>query len=75
MREGTAGKCRLMSRAVVLMVPRVWRGVAEGRLESGEEGHGVRIWSRRRNSGDWRMEMEMEVEAETATPCAFMWPS
>jgi hypothetical protein len=31
--------------AVVPMVPRVYSGVAEGQLKSGEEGHGTRIWS------------------------------
>jgi hypothetical protein len=42
-------------------------GWQRGWLESGEEGHGARIWSGRRDGGGWRMEMEVE----TATPCAF----
>jgi hypothetical protein len=54
------------------MAPRVRRGVAKGPLESGEEGHGARIWSKRRDSGGRRMEMEAEAEAETVIPCVFM---
>ena len=44
MREGVAGESR-GSRAAMPMAPRVWSRVAEGRLESGEGGHGTRIWS------------------------------
>ena len=51
MREGAAREWRLMSRAAVSMVPRILRGVAEGKLESAEAGHGARIWSRRRDGG------------------------
>ena len=46
-------------------------GWQRGWLKSGEEGHGARIWSERRDGGGWRMEME----AEMMTHYAFMWPS
>ena len=51
MREGAAREWRLMRQIVVLMVPRVQRGVVEGRLETREEGHGARIWSGRIDGG------------------------
>ena len=44
MREGAAREWR-GSRAAEPMAPRVRSGVAEGRLESEERGHGTRIWS------------------------------
>ena len=42
MREGAAGQWR-GSRAAVSMAPRVRSGVAEGAVESGEGGNGIRI--------------------------------
>ena len=43
-RESVAREWR-GSRAVVPMAPGVQSGVVEGGLESGEGGHGTRIWS------------------------------
>ena len=43
-REGVAREWR-GSRAAMPMAPRVRSRVAEGWLESGEGGHGTRIWS------------------------------
>jgi hypothetical protein len=51
MREDTTEEWRLMSQVAMPMVLGSVVGWQRGRLESGEEGHGARIWSRRRDGG------------------------